>query len=269
MDPIIRYPGSKSRIAPWIVSHFPPHDAYLEPYFGSGTVLYAKSRAGSEIVNDLDGEVTNLFRVLRDQPEAMARAVALTPWSREEFRQSFARENLSDLEAARRFITYWWQAVGCRGITATGFCVDYQGKSKPARSVTWISLPERLLAVAERLQGVQIENRPALDLIERCNGREVLIYADPPYVGTTRKGRLYSFEMREESEHVALLAQLKQHSGSVLISGYDNALYQDHLSGWRKVSREATCQKVGTRTECLWLNPVAAARQQLSLEWDG
>lgn len=259
MEPIIRYPGSKSRIAPWIVSHFPTHAAYLEPYFGSGTVLYAKGRSDSEIVNDLDGEITNLFRVLRNRPEELARAVALTPWSREEFRASFERKNVDELEWARRFITYWWQAVGCRGITATGFCVDYHGKVKPARSVTWMNLPERLFAVAERLQGVQIECRPALELIERCNCRDVLIYADPPYVGTTRKGRLYPFEMREEAEHAALLESLDRHSGPALLSGYDNSLYRERLSGWKVVAREATCQKPGTRVECLWLNPPAVA----------
>lgn len=267
LQPVIRYPGSKHRIARWIVTQFPPHAAYLEPFFGSGTVMFAKPRGDSEIVNDLDGEVVNMFRVLREQPEDLARAVALTPWAREEYVQSFEREGLEPLEQARRFITYWWQAVGSRGITATGFCVDYHGKAEPARAVTWIGLPERLLAVAQRLQGVQIENRPALELIERCRHPEVLIYNDPPYLGTTRHGRLYPEEMRGSAEHESLIEALDRHPGPVVLSGYASDLYAERLTHWRRLSRKATAQKPGERIECLWLNQQAAAAQPV-LPWD-
>src|SRR5437868_11890178 len=136
--PVLRYPGSKSRIAPWIASLMGPHAAYLEPFFGSGTVLFAKSRAPSEIVNDLDGEVTNFFSVLRDQPAELARLVGLTPWSRDELACAEERAGLTPLEWARRTAVYWWQSVGPRGPRGNGLCVDYHGKVKPARSVTWM-----------------------------------------------------------------------------------------------------------------------------------
>lgn len=83
--PIIKYPGSKWRMAEWIVSLMPEHKSYLEPFFGSGAVFFCKSPSRIETVNDLDGEIVNLFRVVRDHPEALERAVALTPFSRGEY----------------------------------------------------------------------------------------------------------------------------------------------------------------------------------------
>src|SRR5687767_7997568 len=94
---VLRYPGSKARLARWIVEQFPPHECYLEPFAGSAVVLFAKPRSPVEMLNDRDGRVCNLFRVLRDRPEELARAAELTPWARAEYEESQADEG-DDLE---------------------------------------------------------------------------------------------------------------------------------------------------------------------------
>ena len=103
MNAILKYPGGKWRIAQWIISHFPPHKVYCEPFFGSGAVFFTKSPCRIETINDIDGDVVNLFRVCRDSPEELARVLELTPWSREEFLS--CREKSADpVEQARRTV---------------------------------------------------------------------------------------------------------------------------------------------------------------------
>jgi DNA adenine methylase len=260
--PILRYVGSKARLSRWIVAHFPRHRVYVEPYCGSLTVLFAKPRSVVEIVNDRDDQVCNLFRVLRDEPERLVRAVALTPFARTEF--VAARSPAAEpVEAARRTLVTCWQGMGCLRPSRTGWKVDAQARTPGA--LVWAGLPERLWRAAERLQGVQIENCPALDLLARRRQQDVLLYCDPPYLGTTRGRSLYAYEMQAEAEHHALLAALRQHPGPVVLSGYASTLYSEVLSDWRLVSVAARAMTGARREEVLWLNQAAAAAHQGTL----
>ena len=260
MKPVLKYPGSKWRLAEWIVSLMPPHKSYLEPFFGSGAVFFKKPPSRIETINDLDGEIINLFRCIREQPEELMRAVACTPYSRGEYEQAWAyfkaggQVRPDGIEAARLTLVRYWQAHGSTVVYKGGWKNDRAGREYAYDVRYWRQLPERIAAVAERLKDAQIEQAPAVDVIRRFRHPDVLIYADPPYMLHTRKGKQYIVEMAEEAQHVELLDALKEHPGPVILSGYDNDLYNEHLQGWKKLHRRAQAEGGAVRTETVWLN---------------
>lgn len=271
MDPILKYPGAKWRLAPWIIEHMPPHEGYLEPWGGSLAVFFNKPKSRVETVNDLDGNIVRFFRACREHPDELAEALALTPWSREEFMQNDYSGQVDDVEAARQFAVRCWQGMGARITGKTGWLAT-TGKNKnggPNRPKLWRRLPDVIAQAAERLRDAQIENRPALELLQIYDGQELLIYADPPYVKSTRtlSGNQYNHEMTD-TDHEAMLAALNSSHSMILLSGYDCDLYRDTLRGWRMEQIQTTAEKGRPRTECLWINPAAQARlnTQLSLE---
>ena len=251
MRAVLKYPGAKNRIADWIVSYIPQHTVYVELFAGSLAVLFNKPRCHIETVNDLNGDVVNFFKVLRDKPEELNRLIKLTPYSREEYDKSY-QESKNDVERARGFCVRCWQGFGCANLYHNGFKSGQESKS-PNPAKAWGELPCTMIQAAERLKGVQIENLPALKILERYNTPDVFIYADPPYLHGTRKNYLYKHEMTD-SEHEELLKALLFHPGPVMISGYDNDLYNEYLKGWRKVQRDTLAENGLKRTETLWMN---------------
>jgi len=125
-------------------------------------------------------------------------------------------------------------------------------------------LPDKILQAAERLRGVQIESKPALDVIRRFNYKNVLIYCDPPYMLETRHGKQYRCEM-DDADHEKLLEALLEHNGFVLISGYDTELYRDMLSGWTRYENTAYSQVCSKKTEILWANYKQTEYEQMNL----
>lgn len=251
MKTVLKYPGAKNRIADWICSYIPRHDVYLEPYAGSLAVLFNKVPCHIETVNDLNGEVVNFFRILRDRPEELQRLIDLTPYSRAEYDQAY-QETEDAVERARRFCVRCWMGFGCANRYHNGFKSGQQTNS-PNSARAWAELPKVMMQAAARLKGVQIENLPALELVSRYDTPDVFIYADPPYLPDTRKSHLYKHEMSYE-DHVELLDALKKHPGPVMISGYDNDLYNSVLSEWRKAYKDTTAECGIKRKEVLWMN---------------
>lgn len=131
--------------------------------------------------------------------------------------------------------------------------MDVVGRQGSYAVSNWNCLPKDLIQAAERLKGVQIENRPAIDLIRKFNYDNVLIYADPPYLLNTRGGKQYRHEMTEQ-DHVEMLDALKQHKGTVILSGYPSELYGRELSTWRRITKKSYNQLAEQRTEVLWCN---------------
>lgn len=268
--PVLRYPGSKWNLADWIISYMPEHKVYLEPFCGSAAVFFSKAPVALETINDVNGHVTNLFRVMRENSEDLAAAVALTPWSRQEYELSYDRDLsvLDPVESARRFLVRTWQGHGSAADQyRNGWRVVRDTEKGPRRTPyrQWQGLPDRVLAAAERLKSAQIECRPAVDVIEAFKQPGVLIYCDPPYMlsslGDKRNGRKIYDDQMTDSEHAELLYTLDQHPGPVLLSGYEHPLYEEleTISGgaWIKVSKQTYAEKGQKRTECLWINPVA------------
>lgn len=252
MKPVLKYPGAKNRLADWILSFVPEHDVYLEPYAGSLAVLFNKRRSHIETVNDLNGDVVNFFKVLRDYPNELAYLIELTPYARSEYYKAYEKEDCTDLERARKFCVQCWQGFGCSNTYRNGFKSGQQSVS-PNPAKAWNCLPERLTTAAERLKGVQIECLPVVELIRRYDTSDVFIYADPPYLTETRKSNLYKFEMSDQ-DHVELLETLLNHPGKVLLSGYDNELYNGLLNGWHKEYKSTVAEAGNKRIEVLWMN---------------
>ncbi len=189
MTPVLKYPGAKWRMADWIIDKMPDHESYLEPFFGSGAVFFNKQPARIETINDIDGAVVRFFRVCRDRPDDLAYAVSMTPWSREEFDQAEIRDDLQDdVEFARQFLVRCWMNFGGRLHTKSGWrhSTGRAANGGLDNPKIWARVPETVYQVAERLRMAQIENKPAIDLIDVYDGPDVLIYADPPYVIDTR-----------------------------------------------------------------------------------
>ena len=258
MKAIAKYPGSKWSLARWIISFFPEHHSYLEPFFGTGAVLFNKPRSNIETVNDLDGNVVNLFECMRSDPEKLARSIYLTPYAREVYEKAF-RENPDDSdEKALNFYIRLNMGHGFRtNGEKVGWKNDVQGRERSYASQDWCNLPEKIVQAAERLRGVQIENRPAADLIPRFNFENVLIYCDPPYMPDTRHGKQYRHEM-DARDHEELLSLLLEHKGPVILSGYETDLYDTMLNKYETVSYSQTCSK---KREVVWMNYNPPARQ--------
>ncbi len=220
-----------------------------------GAVFFNKPKTRVETINDIDGEVINLFRVIREQPEELAFQIEYTPYARDEYYETYYSQG-SDLERARRFLTRCWQAIGAKTSDRTGWR-SLISSNGPKPTADFRKLPIRIHNVAERLRRVQIECQPAEQILERYQRPEVLIYADPPYVLSTRSKRHYKHEMTEQ-DHESMLHCLKDHPGPVLLSGYEHDLYQDILGDWKKETMITAAEAGATRTETLWINPIAA-----------
>ncbi len=254
MKAVMKYPGSKWSLADWIISYFPKHHSYLEPFFGSGAVLFNKPRSHIETVNDLDGNVVNLFQCIREDPERLARLIYMTPYSREVYERSYTEIPEDKFDAALNFYIRLNMGHGFRTTgEKVGWKNDVQGRERSYASQDWCHLPQKIMLAAERLRGVQIENMPALELIKRFNYDKVLIYCDPPYMLETRHGKQYRCEMND-SDHEELLKVLLEHKGLVIISGYDTELYRDMLKGWHRVEKTAYSQVCSKKKEVLWMN---------------
>jgi DNA adenine methylase len=254
MKALLHYPGSKRRIAPWIIRQMPAHHSYLEPFFGSGAVLFEKSPSRIETVNDLDGDVVNFFRVIRD-PESrewLTEWLSYTPYARQIYDKAF-RETEDPIERAGNFAVRAMQSHGFCTNGKSGWKKDVYGREAAYAVRNWNRLPEALAGMAARLKQVQIESRPALEVIRAFNHPNVLIYCDPPYVLSTRGRRQYRHEM-EDTDHEELLEELCKSRAMVMISGYDCELYEAYLQSWRKEQVGARAQNGLPRTETLWMN---------------
>lgn len=256
--PILRYHGGKWKLAPWIITHFPPHHAYVEPYGGSASVLLRKRRSTQEVYNDLDEEIVNVFRVLRE-PGSAARLqslLELTPFARAEYDLSYAASD-DPVERARRTLVRAFMGFGSEAVTSpykAGF------RSKRAQSTLpsseWSRYPDSIAAFVRRLRGVTVECKPALDILQRYDNTGTLFYVDPPYSrgSRTTHGDCYRHEMTD-ADHEELAEALQNLSGMVALSGYDTPLYERLYKSWTKRTCVTKSAANSDRQECLWLSP--------------
>lgn len=271
---VIRYHGGKFKLAPWIISHFPPHHCYVEPFGGAASVLMRKERSYAEVYNDLNDDLVMLFKVLRDpgQSAELERLLRLTPFARQEFKAAYEPCE-EPIERARRIIIRAFMGFGSAGVIShhrTGF------RSNTARSNTtpahdWKNYPDVMPWFLERLRGVVIECRDAVVCMKHHDSDETLHYVDPPYVHSTRSlkrrrsGQVYTHEMADD-EHRRLLLALRELKGGCVLSGYRSEIYDELMGDWLRVDRQAFADGARKRTESLWLNaPVAAHLQQFGL----
>lgn len=285
--PVLRWHGGKWLLAPWIISHFPQHRIYVEPFGGAASVLMRKARTYAEVYNDLDDVVVNLFRVLRDDAKAadLLNRLRLTPFARTEFNDALNVPE-TDVERARHLIIRSFMGFGSNAHSASPVAAktafkthtraadEYRStgfRANSSRSGTtpahdWANYPAALELIVDRLRGVIVENRRAIEVMAQHDGGGTLHYVDPPYMPDTRspankydlKHRMYRHELTPD-DHCELLAFLKTLRGMVLLSGYPHVMYDDALPGWRRLERAALADGARERTEVLWINPACAA----------
>lgn len=279
--PVLRWHGGKWKLAPWIIDHFPAHRIYVEPFGGAASVLVRKERAYAEIYNDLDEQVVGLFRVLRDREQSarLCELLRLTPFARSEFREAYEQTD-DTVEASRRLIIRSYMGFGsnahasqAKGHRSTGFRAN-SNRSGTTPAADWRNYPEALDAIVDRLRGVIVENRPAIDVMAKHDSPQTLHYVDPPYVHDTRapsgkidlKNRMYAHELTDH-DHEELLEFLQELRGMVVLSGYAHPIYDRALRSWKRVEKKTFADGARERTEVLWINPNAGARLEQSHGW--
>lgn len=266
-SPILRYLGGKWRIAPWIISQFPPHKYYVELFGGAASVLLRKPVSVGEVYNDLNDELVNLFKVVRDKKlcEKLIEFIEWTPYAKRELEEAFLL-SADPVEKARRLIIRSFMGVGTKGVTGygkTGFNAKCYEKCIPT-GPSWENYPYQLRFIRERLKNVIIEQSDALRLIELQDSSDTLFYADPPYVPTARRdpeGASYAYELSTD-DHELLLNKLIKAKGMAIISGYDNYLYNDLLGGWIKKTKNTKNQVHNECTEVIWIKPYEKYNQK-------
>lgn len=254
--------GGKYSHLNWLLPLLPDCHHYCEPFGGSAAVLLNREPSPVETYNDVDGEVVNFFRVLRNQHSRLIRAVALTPFSREEFDLAVngSSENASDLERARRFFVRARQArTGLAQTASLGRWANCRNTSRSGMAGVvsrWLGSVEMLPEIADRLMRVQIENRPATDIIRLYDDEKTLFYCDPPYPHQSRgDAKAYLFEMTDW-EHEGLSHMVHGAKGKVAVSGYQCELMDRLYEDWRRVDAPAKyCHSVKqVRQEAVWMN---------------
>ncbi|HEV2493246.1 MAG TPA: DNA adenine methylase [Terriglobia bacterium] len=256
------YGGKYSHLG-WLLPLLPSCHHYCEPFAGSAAALLNRWPSPVETYNDLDGEVCNFFRVLRDQKERLTEVIGLTPFSREEFFLACRLDPVCDpLERARRFYIRARQVrTGLAQTASIGRWANCKDTSRAGMSGVisrWLGGVKMLPSIAERLLRVQIENRPAIDVIQLYDSPSTLFYCDPPYVHATRgDSKAYGYEMTNE-EHRSLAKALNACRGMVALSNYQCVLMDELYPSrrWKKsVSPEKTNHATkGKRIEVLWTN---------------
>lgn len=263
--PPLKWVGSKWQLADWIASTFPPHRVYVEPFAGSAAVFFRKHPSPIEVLNDLDGSVINFFRVLRAQPDALIRAIELTPFARDEYYESWQYSD-DPVEWARQFYVRSFQSFGSTTTRRSGWRRELSA-TRGSQIVRDFMRLDGLADAVYALKNAYIENLPAQEVIDDYDAPDALFYVDPPYLLKTRaegaRAR-YVHEM-QDADHIALAAHLNMLQGMVVLSGYDSPLYRQLYAGWTVLSKTTTTQGNGTATEYLWLNPACTSIDNLPL----
>ncbi len=278
MNTIFPYFGGKFRLSPIIIKIMPPHQTYVEIFGGSGAVLFRKNPSKVEIFNDIDGNLINFFRILRDENKfkILQEKLELTPFSREEHFLAKSKhknniqkensENYDEIERAREF--YVNVRMAFSGMLGSGFSVSLERNN----AKIYFNAINKFPQFHKRIKNTAIENLDFRKLIQNYDSEQTLFYADPPYTYSVRKSKNdYEFEMSEK-KHVELLEILMNVKGMVILSGYDSQLYEklEH-NGWLKTEHEQSLSVTKTknnkrdkRIECLWLNKNAQKRTTLN-----
>lgn len=264
------YGGKFSHLS-WLLPLLPEAHHYCEPFAGSGAVLFNRPPSPVETYNDLDGEVVNFFRVLRAQKAELLEQITLTPFSREEFALACEIDTeATPLERARRFYVRARQVrTGLAQTASLGRWANCKNTSRAGMSGVisrYVGGIEKLDFIAERLLRVQIENRPALDVIRLYDSEKTLFYCDPPYVHTTRgDSKAYGYEMSDD-DHRELAHRLNKVKAKVALSNYDCPLMDELYPAphWKKyyAPEKTTHTTKAKRQEVLWVNYTMDRQQQ-------
>ncbi|MBL7997951.1 MAG: DNA adenine methylase [Candidatus Kapabacteria bacterium] len=254
---LLYYPGAKNSIAKAILKLMPTHDGYTEAFGGSAAVMFAKQPSRIDVYNDLNEDIVNVFRVLRTNPDELSRAIALTPFSRVEYKQAYEHSTCA-VERARRTIIRSVMGFGAKGVLFHS--VGFRAGGYDKRQMRWVdalnALPEVVQSWAMRFKDVVIECDDAMTVLRKYDSKNTLHYIDPPYVRTTRRDRnkLYKYEMNDV-QHSELIDCIHSLKGMVILSGYDSDIYNSQLRGFIRYELSSMTQANTRAKEVLWVSP--------------
>lgn len=267
--PLLRYFGGKWQLRHWIIDNLPTHDFYAEPFAGAASVLLAKAPAAKgEILNDLNRDVINLFRVMQDQELSgeLIRRLEWTPHSAAELELSQDAPDCP-IEKARRMLIRSFMGIEVAGVkgSRSGLRMgnvdlrrlDQDGKRTFRNCAKdWSNWKDHIEMIRERLRDVMIYERDALEFIRLMDSPDCLMYIDPPYHPETRSGTRYAVDF-DGSQHDLLVARILECDAKIVLSGYQSEAYSVLLDeGWKRVDRKSRANmSLRSRTESLWLSP--------------
>jgi DNA adenine methylase len=280
VKPCFNYFGGKGRLAPMIAGLLPEHRTYVEPFADSLAAFLAKRASPTEVLNDADEHVVHFFRVLRERPDELIRACELTPYARAEYNAAIDYDgpSVDPVERARRRWVRTNMSIGKHpGSGGSGFAAAPNTSSwdHPHKQMAHVA---RMRAVVERLRPATIECRPALEVLAKYATRpDVVVYADPPYLGSTRQldrrgPRDYQADMQTEADHRELADALRSTPATVLLSGYGSPLYAELYSGWERLevtvdgpSSNGHGRAMAKAIEVIWSNRPMSGQLRLDM----
>ncbi|MHC1739699.1 MAG: DNA adenine methylase [Anaerolineaceae bacterium] len=259
---MIRYPGGKWKMAPWIIDHFPKHEVYVEVFGGGASVLLRKFPSRTEIYNDIDSDIVNIFRVMRDSGKAnkLEQLLRWTPFSSEEYEDCFV-PGIDDIDRARKMIARSFFGIGSDSIfRKNGFRRGFKNKKLDANNA-FASYIDCIPFFVNRLRSVIIENLDFAKIINLYDSPNTLFYVDPPYLDEvcSRNVVIYAHPLPRE-RHVELADLLNSAKGNVVLSGYQSDLYNGEYPGWFTAAKTAVAGSGAKRTEVIWIK-----RQEMKL----
>lgn len=255
------YFGAKFNHLDWLLSLLPDSYSFVEPFSGSAVVLLNRKASRIETINDINSDVVNFFNVLREDPVNLCEKIYFTPYSREEYYHCLnTADEGDDIERARKFfvcVNQGFASVGkARKNTGWGYTAVVSNSIVSECVSRWLSKLPKLKYVIDRLKKVQLNNIDFRELFPKFDSPGTLFYCDPPYLHTTRTGKTdYLFEMNE-TDHLDLLAIIRNAKGKVAISGYENEMYKEELTNFYLSRAKETRRSLrhSVRKECLWTN---------------
>jgi DNA adenine methylase len=265
LRPLIKCHGGKAYLARRIIAHFPDHEMYVEPFAGGLSVLLNKPRAPLEIAGDLDDGLIGLYGVVQLHTAELLERLEALEYSPATFAAAAVGAPTDTVDAAVRFLVRNRMSRG--GLGQSFAWSDRLRGGRPGDLNAWETMRAELPAIAQRLRGVEIRRAPALELIRQHDGPETVVYADPPYLPSTRTARTaYRHEMAA-GDHAELLEALGQCRGTVVLSGYPSPLYDRRLAGWERVefdlpNHSGQGETKQRRTEVLWIKPGLGSSQK-------
>ena len=248
-----QYFGGKGNMLTKLLPLLPPHKVYVEPFCGAASLFFAKTPSPVEVLNDLNEDVVNVFRVLQDKEthEELRFRLMYTPYARSEFLRAIEmlkREDLTPVDRAWAFMVKQNMGFGGKGGAKGGnwgrVFISKQGCADVCNS--WLMRLSMLDAWRWRLMTVQIDCRDALEVIRYWDSPDTLFYVDPPYVAETRKTLdAYAYEMTAD-QHKELVESLLGIKGKAVVSGYEHPLYSPFAqSGWKVYKFHTACYAAG------------------------
>lgn len=240
----INYFGGKGKLVKQLLPLIPPHRQYVEPFFGGGSVYFAKKPCGHETINDLNGDVINFYRVLQS-PEGLVelqRLLDFTPYARQVYDDARVEWETATDPLRRAYLFFVIARMSMSGMfgVSWGYTVTESNRNRPSSLNNFRMATERLGKVHERLRDTQIECKDALDLIKHHDDPECFMYLDPPYMKDTRRGGGYECEMNDD-QHKALLELIVNCKSKILLSGYGHPLYEEALKSWNRKEFHTAC----------------------------